>query len=80
MAASHEVTPIITAVMLATAIEVSDRTLITMIRDGEVPAPDARSIPGNGKRLTLPMIRRWRPDVADRIEHILKMPPLKTAA
>jgi len=78
--AAHESAAKITAVMLAVAIEVSDRTLITMIRDGEVPAPDARSIPGNGKRWTLPTIRRWRPDVADRIEHLLKMPPLKTAA
>jgi hypothetical protein len=81
MSASHEANaPRFTASELATALGVNDKTLVHRISLGQVPAPDARSVPGNGKRWTLNTIRSWRIDVADRLEHISKMPPLRSVA
>lgn len=81
MAASHEITPSITADVLATALGISHTTLWDWLKKGKIPTyADMPALQSNRRLWTLPTIRRWRPDVADRIEHLLKMPPLKTAA
>ncbi len=81
MAALHEAAPCITAGILATALGVSHQTLWSLIKAGKVPTHEnVTALQSNRRLWAISTIRRWRPDVADRVEHLLKMPPLKTAA
>jgi len=65
--------PMIRPAHLALALNVGDRTLISRVLQGSVPRPDARGHAGL-KLWKLSTIRNWRPDVADAIEALLKIP------
>ena len=64
---------------IALVLNISEATLITQLRSGKIPPPDAR---GQGclKLWEPATTRAWNPAVADAVEQILAIPLLKQAA
>lgn len=65
-------TVIISALHLGECLGISSVAVHQRAALGKIPPPDARIINRRGNYWTLHRIRRWRPDIADAVEKLLK--------
>jgi hypothetical protein len=71
--------PLVRGLFLSCALQLSEATIKTYIREKKIPRPDAHSNVGQAKLWRLSTIRAWRPDVADTVELLLKIPTNRAA-